>query len=108
VNHPNPVADADDWITVARYADPTQAMVVQGCLQAAGVPVAVADVHTLQMHALLAGAIPARVQAPSRWEPQALAVLAAFERGDFALSDAEILQATQPNEPKESGDDNTV
>jgi hypothetical protein len=25
--------DATDWVTVARYADPTQAMVVLGCLK---------------------------------------------------------------------------
>ena len=76
---------SEDWVTVARYTDPTLALVIQGCLQAAGVPATVADQHMVQMHSLLAGAIPVRVQVPASWEHQALRVLAAFERGDFAL-----------------------
>ena len=100
--------DATDLVTVARYADPTQAMVVLGCLKAAGIPAAVADVHTLQMHSLLAGAIPARLQVPADWARQALAVLVAFERGDFALPEGADLPLHDPENPKRAADDHTV
>lgn len=100
--------EGTDWVTVARYADPTQAMVILGCLQAAGVPATVADVHTLQMHSLLAGAIPARLQVPTDWVRQAQSVLAAFERGDFALPEVEVSPTDDLENPKRAEDDHTL
>lgn len=83
----NTPADNDDWTLVASYSDAQQAYVLQACLQAAGVPAELADAHMAQTHALLAGAIPVRLLVPKSWHNQALRVLQAFERGDFALPD---------------------
>jgi hypothetical protein len=44
---------------------------------------------------LLAGAIPARLQVPHSWHAQALRVLEAFERGEFALPDDYTSQANE-------------
>ena len=77
----------EDWITVARFTDVNQAFILQDCLLAAGVPAEVADAHMAQTHSLLAFAIPARLQVPHSWQAQALRVLEAFDRGDFALPD---------------------
>jgi hypothetical protein len=85
----------DDWTTVASFTDVHQAFVLQACLQAAGVPAEIADAHMAQTHSLLAGAIPARLQVPHSWHAQALRVLEAFERGEFALPDD---YTSQPNE----------
>lgn len=88
-NHTEP----DDWVTVASYTQAHQAYVVQACLHAAGVPATLADAHMAQTHSLLAGAIPIRLQVPSSWHNQALRVLQAFERGDFALPDSDDCDA---------------
>lgn len=79
--------DNDDWTLVASYTDAQQAYVLQACLQAAGVPAQLADTNMAQTHSLLAGAIPVRLLVPNSWHNQALRVLQAFERGDFALPD---------------------
>ena len=76
-----------DWQTLITVFSPTEAHLLRGVLQAAGVPAAVADVHLVQAYTLLAGAIPVRVQVPERHRAQAEAVLAAFERGDYGLTD---------------------
>jgi len=57
---------------------------------------------------LLAGAIPARLQVPADWARQAQAVLAAFERGDFALPEGADLPFDDPENPKRAADDHTV
>ncbi|MBX3609033.1 MAG: DUF2007 domain-containing protein [Hydrogenophaga sp.] len=76
-----------DWQTLTTVFTPTEAFVLRGVLQAAGVPAAVADAHLVQAHGLLAAAIPVRVLVPERCVDQAREVLAEFERGDFALDD---------------------
>jgi hypothetical protein len=65
---------------------------LRGVLQAAGVPASVADAHLVQAHGLLAPAIPVRVQVPALRVEQGKEVLAAFERGDYGLSDDEIYE----------------
>lgn len=80
-------ADDGDWTTLTTVFSPTEAWLLRGVLQAAGVPAAVADAHLVQTHGLLAPAIPVRVQVPERWRARAEDVLAAFERGDYGLSD---------------------
>jgi hypothetical protein len=76
-----------DWQTLITVFNPTEAYLLRGVLQAAGVPATVADAHLVQAYTLLAGAIPVRVQVPEHRRAQAEAVLAAFERGDYGLTD---------------------
>jgi DNA-binding transcriptional regulator LsrR (DeoR family) len=77
-----------DMQIVARHLTPTEAHMLCSCLQAAGVPAQVGDVHLVQMHALLAGAVGgACVRVPSSCVAEAKEVVAAFERGDFSLQD---------------------
>ena len=76
-----------DWVTLHTSFSPTHAHVLLGCLHAARVPAALADEHLLQTDLLLASAVPVRLLVPERWLAEGLQVLAAFERGDFALSD---------------------
>jgi hypothetical protein len=74
-----------DWQTLTTVFSPTEAYLLRGVLQAAGVPASVADAHLVQAHGLLAPAIPVRVQVPERRMSEGSAVLAAFERGDYRL-----------------------
>jgi hypothetical protein len=85
-----------DWQTLITLFSPTEAYLLRGVLQAAGVPAAVADAHLVQAYTLLAGAIPVRVQVPEHRLAQAEAVLAAFERGDYGLSDDHLGEETPP------------
>jgi hypothetical protein len=80
-----------DWQTLITVFSPTEAYLLRGVLQAAGVPAAVADAHLVQ-----ACAIPVRVQVPEHRRVQAEGVLAAFERGDYGLSDDHLDQDTPP------------
>jgi hypothetical protein len=81
-----------DWTTLITVFSPTEAYMLRGMLQAAGVPAAVADAHLVQAHGLLAPAIPVRVQVPEQRVDQGQQVLAAFERGDYGLSEDEVLE----------------
>jgi hypothetical protein len=81
-----------DWKTLTTVFSPTEAYLLRGVLQAAGVPASVADAHLVQAHGLLAPAIPVRVQVPALRVEQGKEVLAAFERGDYGLSDDEIYE----------------
>ncbi len=85
-----------DWQTLITVFSPTEAYLLRGVLQAAGVPAAVADAHLVQAYTLLAGAIPVRVQVPEHRQAQAKAVLAAFERGEYGLSDDHPGEETPP------------
>ena len=76
-----------DWKTLVTFFNPTEAFLLRGCLQAGGVPAAVADAHLVQTHLLLASAIPVRVMVPQTRFTEAEAVVAAFQRGDFSLDD---------------------
>ncbi len=77
-----------DLFTVATYMVPIDAHLACGCLVAAGVPAVVADVnHGQADHMLLPAMGGVRVQAPQEYLAQAREVLAAFDRGDYALDD---------------------
>jgi hypothetical protein len=78
-----------DWKTLVTFFSPTEAYLLRGCLQAGGVPAAVADAHLVQSYTLLAGAIPVRVMVPELRFAEAEAVVAAFQRGDFSLDDTD-------------------
>ena len=81
-----------DWQTLTTVFSPTEAYLLRGVLQAAGVSASVADAHLVQAHGLLAPAIPVRVQVPALCIEQGEAVLAAFERGDYGLSDDDVYE----------------
>ncbi|TDQ42518.1 putative signal transducing protein [Tepidicella xavieri] len=79
--------DEGDWQTLESFFSPTEAYLLQGCLQASGIPAMVTDDQTVQTHTLLASAIQVRVLVPERRLAQAEAVRQAWRRGDFALPD---------------------
>ena len=87
----SPYDPADgDWQTLVTFFSPTEAYLLRGCLQAGGVPAMVADAQLVQAHGLLASAIPVRVLVPEKLMRQAESVVAAFQRGDFALREGEL------------------
>ena len=81
-----------EFRTVARYLVPTEAHVVCGCLQAAGIAAVVVDDQYVQANLLLAPAIGGvRVLVPEDELAAAQEVLQAFERGDLAIGeDADV------------------
>ena len=81
-----------DWQTLTTVFSPTEAYLLRGVLQAAGLPASVADAHLVQAHGLLAPAIPVRVQVPASCVEQGKDVLAAFERGDYGLSENDLYE----------------
>jgi hypothetical protein len=77
-----------DFETVARFLEPTAAHIVASCLQAAGIETLIADANLVQTNALWAiAAGGVRILVPAIRAVEARQVLAAFERGDFALAD---------------------
>jgi len=91
-----PVADdlaasdtyAGDFVSVASYFNPTEAHVLQACLQAADVPAFVADAGLVQANSLLTVALGGvRVLVPEGFVAQARDIIDAFNRGDLELKD---------------------
>jgi hypothetical protein len=81
---------ARDLVIVARYYVPTDAHIVRGCLAAAGVPAVVVDDNLVQTNSLLTAAVGGvRVLVPESYLQQASEIIAAFNRGDYALKDDE-------------------
>ena len=79
----------NDYRLVARRLVPTEAHLLCGCLRAAGIAAVVADDGHVQVNFLLAPALGGtRVLVPEAELETARAVLAAYERGEFALSDS--------------------
>jgi hypothetical protein len=77
-----------DLFVVAKCMVPTDAWLLQGCLAAGGVPAVVADAHHVQADLLIAPALGGvRVLAPADFLEQAAAIIAAYERGEYALDD---------------------
>jgi hypothetical protein len=77
-----------DLVIVAKNLSATEAHMLCGCLQAGGIPTDTADTNLAQTHALLTIAIGgASVRVPANYVQEAKTVIAAFERGDFALGD---------------------
>ena len=81
-----------DLFEIARYLDPMEASLVQGCLVASNIPAVLADAHLMQAHMLLGPALGGvRILVPQEHLQEALAVLEAFQRGEFALDeDADV------------------
>ena len=77
-----------DFQTVGRFLDPTDAHVLRGLLESAGVPVVVADANLVQTNSLWAIAVGGvRVLVPASRAAEAREIIAAFDRGDLALPD---------------------
>jgi len=77
-----------DLTIVARQLTATEAQLLASCLNAAGVPAEAADTNFVQTYSLLIGAVGgASVRVPANFVDEARDVIAAFRRGDFALSD---------------------
>lgn len=77
-----------DMQIVARYLTPTEAHMLCSCLQAAGVPAETGDTNLVQAHSLLAGAVGgACLRVPVQFAPEAMEVIAAYKRGEFALDE---------------------
>ena len=77
-----------DLYVVAARPLATDAAMVQGCLAASGVPAVLSDGNLAQAYA---GAVTAlggvRIMVEQRYLQQALDVLAAWDRGEFALDE---------------------
>jgi len=79
---------AGSFATVAQLLSPTDAYLLAGCLQAAGIAAVVADANLIQANYLLAIAVGGvRILVPTAHASDAAAVIAAFNRGDYALAD---------------------
>ena len=77
-----------DLTIVARNLSATEAQLLCACLLASGVPAETADTQLVQTNALLTIAVGgASVRVPANFVVDAKAVIAAFERGDFALDE---------------------
>ena len=90
--------DLGDWQTLVTVFSPTEAYLLRGVLQAAGVPAAVADAHLVQTHSLLAPAIPVRILVPEHRLGRGQEVLAAFERGEYGLQEGDNVDAMDNND----------
>lgn len=86
--HPTEPEYEGDMTIVAKYLAPTEAHLLCSCLRAAGIAADAGDTNTVQVHSLISIAVGgARVRVPSAHEAEALAVIAAFHRGEFALDE---------------------
>lgn len=94
---PEPMAYQGDLTVVAKDLSPTEAHLLCACLQAGGVPAETADTNLVQANALLTIAVGgASVRVPANFVEEARAVIAAYERGDFALGDDFIVGEIAP------------
>ena len=79
---------AGDYEIVARFLNPPDAYLLCSCLKMAGVPALVADAELVQTNSLWAVALGgARLLVPALHVAEAREVIAAFDRGDYALPD---------------------
>ena len=77
-----------DLVTIARDLTPTDAHMLCACLQAAGLPASLADAHLVQANPLWSVAVGGvKLRVPDVHVREAKQVIAAFERGEFALDD---------------------
>lgn len=86
------LAVADAWVVLERFFSATDAFIMQGCLMAAGVQAQLADANLVQTYGLLTPALGGvRLLVAPGDLSRAQAVVAAWRRGDYALSeDADV------------------
>jgi hypothetical protein len=86
-----------DLQIVASHLTPTEAHLLRSCLEAAGIPSEVGDANLVQTHGLLAGAVGgAKLRVRQAFVADALDIIAAFKRGEFALDDDFDGESTPP------------
>ena len=84
----NESAGHGDLMVVARFFSPTDAYMLQSCLEAHGVPAVVADAHLVQANQFLTTAVGGvRVLVPESHFERGMAVRKAFEAGEYELDD---------------------
>lgn len=77
-----------DLYVVAKCMVPTDAWLLRGVLEAGGVPAVVADANHVQADLLIAPALGGvRILAPREYLAQSAEIIAAYERGEYALGD---------------------
>ena len=77
-----------DMVILARNLNVTEAQILASCLTAAGIHAEPGDVDTMRINYLWSYAIGgAKIRVPQSQLAQAKQVLAAFNRGEFALDD---------------------
>jgi len=85
-----------DYVVLAIFNTPTEAYILKGCLEAAGIHAVIADDNLVQADSLLTvalGGVRLRVQEKNL--PAAKQVLADFHRGAFLLDDGDDESAPQ-------------
>jgi hypothetical protein len=92
-----------DLFVVAKYMIPIDASLMQGCLVAAGIPAVLADANLVQTDMLLAPALGGvRILVPREFLVASTAVMAAFERGEYALDENADVGMVQPDPEHDS------
>jgi hypothetical protein len=82
---------SSDLITVARFTAPSDAFVLRARLESEGIFAFIADQHLLTANSFYAVEGGVRVQVYSIDLAPAREVIAALERGDYALGDDDLL-----------------
>lgn len=89
----------DSLVVVAQRFTPTEAHILRGCLEAAGIPATVSDANLVQTDNWLTTAVGGvRVNVPQAFLAQAHELMAALEAGRLDL-DAETLAGSPPSPP---------
>ncbi len=85
------VARADDFVRVASCATPTEAHILRGMLESAGLAPVVADAHVVQANSWMTQAVGGvRVMVPAAQVAAAREAIAAFDAGTYDLSDEPV------------------
>jgi hypothetical protein len=79
--------DADSLSEIARFTVAIDAQVLAGCLEASGIPVFMGNFDTANALGYMGAAVPIVLRVPTRQLEEARAVIAAYERGEFALDE---------------------
>ena len=86
INPPEEPPYLGDMVILARDLDPTEAQILASCLTSAGIHADPGDVDTARSSSLWSIAIGgAKIRVPQSQLAQAQQILAAFNRGEFAL-----------------------
>lgn len=92
----------DDFVTVARSLDPTEAHLLQAYLESCGVPAVVADANIVQAYQLISQALGgASVRVPGQFRAQAEELLRQFRQGGAALNEADLTDSAVNEAPAE-------
>lgn len=99
--NPSHASSTDALVVVAQRFTPTEAHILRGCLEAAGIPATVSDANLVQADNWLTTAIGGvRVNVPQAFLAQARTVIDALEAGQLDLdADADLPSATASAPP---------